>query len=306
MYKPNASTCFHFTRKLLTLKSILTNGLRFSCSFEKIPDYASVEMFYWGTELSERNYNKNISGMIMPMICFCDIPLSRCKYHTKKYGNFGLGISKSFLCEMYKDSFNPVFYLNGERINYSFGLIPDEISFLFNDLKMNSAKAELIKDLKINYFSQESDLYYFFLLQLALCKPYEENDVNGRYCFYDEREWRMFCMPIQISSNTEKYKIEKEWIKKYFEIREISPDKTELMVRNTKLWDNEFSHLRILPKNWNVISHIIVKNERQRLELYYFIQEATHLLGYDIDRDDKRKAHLITKIKTMEEITSDF
>lgn len=306
MDKPNASSCFHFTKKFTTLKSILTDGLRFSCSFEKIPDFALMEMFYWGIDLSERDYNINLSGMIMPMICFCDIPLSRCKYHTKKYGQFGLGISKSFLCEMYGDSFNPVFYLRGERINYSFGLIPNEISFIFNDLKRKSEIAELIDDLKVSYFSHDSDLYYFFLLQLALCKPYDETDINGYYCFYDEREWRMFCLPKRISSDLDKYRIEKNWVKRYFEIREITPDRKELKARNTELWKNEFSYLRIPPEAWNAISHIVVKDEQQRLELYSFIKSATHLLGYEVSKNNKNKAVLITKIKTMKEINEDF
>lgn len=84
----SSTTLFHFTRSYDVLVKILREGLQ--------PRYC-VE-YGWG--------NKDL---IIPMICTCDIPLSEIGIHRKKYGEYGIGLKKSFAK---KKGFTPVFYLS--------------------------------------------------------------------------------------------------------------------------------------------------------------------------------------------------
>lgn len=45
-----------------------------------------------------------------PMVCFCDIPLSRINEHTTFYGSYGIGLSKEWGL---KNNLSPVSYCNG-------------------------------------------------------------------------------------------------------------------------------------------------------------------------------------------------
>lgn len=86
----SADTFFHFTDKISKVKGILKNGFRASYCYEEIPF--------------------NISGghLAIPMVCFCDLPLSLTKNHIQKYGGFGIGMKKSWGLEMEMSSINYV------------------------------------------------------------------------------------------------------------------------------------------------------------------------------------------------------
>ncbi len=43
----------------------------------------------------------------IPMVCFCDLPLSQIRKHTKTYGEYALGLSKEWAI---KKQINPVLY----------------------------------------------------------------------------------------------------------------------------------------------------------------------------------------------------
>ena len=71
----NTGTLFHFTKDLNTLKKILKEGFRVTYCKE-----------YFGD-----------SFMGIPMVSFCDIPLSRTDQHTKDYGKYVIGLDKEML-----------------------------------------------------------------------------------------------------------------------------------------------------------------------------------------------------------------
>ncbi|MBC3272175.1 hypothetical protein HU765_19715 [Pseudomonas sp. SWRI81] len=77
--KPKSDNLFHFTKNIEFLKSILTNGL--------LPRYC-LEDSRW-LEV-DRNF------IAYPMICFCDIPISRISEHTNFYGQYGIGLTKKW------------------------------------------------------------------------------------------------------------------------------------------------------------------------------------------------------------------
>jgi hypothetical protein len=105
-------------------------------------------------------------GYLAPMKCFCDIPLSKVKFHMERYGYFGVGLKKSFLR---KQGATPVIYVHANS------------SILKNIIKR--------KPMSMEYFSI-----------LPLLKRYDGDDYRfdlnnklsskKRIYFYDEQEWR--------------------------------------------------------------------------------------------------------------------
>lgn len=103
--KPKSHTLFHFTKNIDFVKNILTDGFW--------PRYC-LEDFSW--------YIHKIDYLAIPMVCFCDIPLSRINEHVGFYGEYGIGLTKEWAL---KNKLNPVSYLAnstnyGEAINNLF------------------------------------------------------------------------------------------------------------------------------------------------------------------------------------------
>ena len=90
--KPKSHTLFHFTSSLDNLTKILTSGFW--------PRYCS-EDFRW--------YNEALGYVAYPMVCFCDIPLTRITDHTMFYGRFGIGMKRDWAI---RAGLNPVMYLS--------------------------------------------------------------------------------------------------------------------------------------------------------------------------------------------------
>ncbi|WP_179400669.1 abortive infection system antitoxin AbiGi family protein [Burkholderia guangdongensis] len=91
MARPKSQTLFHFTPKLEYLKSILRNGFH--------PRYCLEDMSWSGQSLANA----------FPMVCFCDIPLGRVDQHVQQYGNYGIGMSRTWAV---RNRLNPVIYLS--------------------------------------------------------------------------------------------------------------------------------------------------------------------------------------------------
>lgn len=78
MAAPKATTLFHFTKSLKTLKSILLN-----CFY---PYYCREDMS-WRTRDPD-------SFIAFPLVSFCDIPIGRIAEHVAFYGEYGIGMSR--------------------------------------------------------------------------------------------------------------------------------------------------------------------------------------------------------------------
>ena len=115
----NASSLFHFTKELETLKKIISNGLRFSYAFESMPPQITANINYpTSSECVDRLY-KN-AGVAIPMISFCDIPITRATVHMEKYGNYMIGFDKAFMIDRYESIINPVLYVHSNNLNEAF------------------------------------------------------------------------------------------------------------------------------------------------------------------------------------------
>ena len=90
----SANTLFHFVSQRKFLKDILHGKL--------IPRYC-VEHF---------EINDYLKGdVVIPMKCFCDIPLSQIYEHTNTYGKFAIGITEEWA---QKEGITPVIYIHNQ------------------------------------------------------------------------------------------------------------------------------------------------------------------------------------------------
>ncbi|GGL61586.1 hypothetical protein GCM10009091_49110 [Pseudomonas brenneri] len=154
--QPRSESLFHFTKTMDVLQSILINGFW--------PRYC-IEDVQW------QNY-PDVDFVAFPMVCFCDIPISRISDHVKFYGKFGLGLTKEWAI---KNNLNPVFYFaKSNELHNSFQKIINLLEPLKEPEKTKRA----------------TDVRHI----LAHSKPIKGRMlVNGKHLnkdFYQESEWR--------------------------------------------------------------------------------------------------------------------
>lgn len=157
----SANTLFHFTKNKDTLISILKSNFR--------PSYC-CEKYYLG---------KGGTWQV-PMVCFCDIPLSQVQEHTSWYGEYAIGMTKEWAI---KNDINPILYINQEI--KLIDTIKENLNYLIEERDINRENKKHIQSIIDN-----------LLYQYAFIKPYEgeqyqqKADRRIHKRFYDEREWR--------------------------------------------------------------------------------------------------------------------
>ena len=173
----SANTLFHFTRDYGTLVKILQSKL-----FPRLC-------------LEEKIVSQLPMKLAIPMVCFCDIPLSQISNHASKYGHYAIGIRKDWAMQQ---GVTPVLYVHDNS------LIPQTI---FTEIRELSTKITTEKDKSLSKMMR-------YLDTICMMKPYsvinEQTGVEVRY--YDEREWRyvpprksddQFCYLIEEHYNKE-------------------------------------------------------------------------------------------------------
>lgn len=159
----SSNTLFHFTSKLEHLVSILTDEFRPRFCLETL------------TSLYADTGKLSRVDIAVPMVCFCDLPLSQTGTHLSIYGNYGIGLSKDW---GKRSGLTPVLYTYPESLlAQSFQSIVDRVNQVRVD---ENDQPEILDDIY--------DLSCFV-------KPYEgdfwrRGDVLRNVRFYDEREWR--------------------------------------------------------------------------------------------------------------------
>jgi hypothetical protein len=151
------SSLFHFTGSFENLIGILKNEFK--------PHYCPERIFY---------HKRIFTSYALPMVCFCDIPLSQIKTHIENYGHYGIGMSKEWA---EKKGLNPILYLkrNSKLSEKLISMRPD-----ISDLLKSSG---------------ERETYHSFLYLFRYLKNYEGSFLKGGMLtrtvnFYNEREWR--------------------------------------------------------------------------------------------------------------------
>ncbi|MFA4828498.1 MAG: abortive infection system antitoxin AbiGi family protein [Thermodesulfovibrionales bacterium] len=239
----SSNTVFHFTN-WGNLLSILKEGFYPRYSLENLPV----------------STDGNVK-LAIPMVSFCDIPLSQIKEHVKTYGSYGIGMTKKWAN---KAGLNPVLYLRGKSE------LNNKIQTVFVDgRKFNMALVEryqtelesMSKNPSEGLLSKEyltkmtkeiiSNMFSLFTL-ISYTKKYKgfSEKRKKKICFYDEREWRYVPDHKKLSD-----------IKCMFLSKEEFQDKHTLSEANSRI---ENTKLNIVMKD---INYIIVKNDSEILTM---------------------------------------
>lgn len=277
----NASSLLHFTNSMDDLKGILEKGFRFSYCCEKVSATINMnELHPEGANFFRPSPHIN-SHIAIPMICFCDIPLTRAKLHSDTYGKFIVGVDKDMAITVFGDNINPVMYRTSQTIGLA-----------LHDLSVIKATIDNV-DGCYNYKRSLNQL-------IGNTKPYN-GTVNGKdYCFYNEREWRIL-IPFDYSEDTKWYwnLSEEEFAVKKDEINKILHSSEYAYRGFTTDIDNEEDFMRF-------ITHIVVDTEANIPELVEFIlNEEQPLFGYP--KVSKRiRNFLVSRITSFERIEKDY
>ena len=202
----------------------------------------------------------------LPMVSFCDIPLSEIKNHIDTYGSYGIGLSKIWAK---KNGLNPVLYLEKQ-------------SNITRNLKAQLERIfELRKNNKIDKILENE-----FVNILSYCKNYERKLVRGKfdsesYRFYDEREWRYIACEDDLNGES-----------RIILGKIYSENKNKF---NKKI---ENCYLKF---NYNDISYIIVDSENEIPEILSLLTTT-----YEDKCTAKELKILSTKIITKDQIYNDF
>lgn len=245
----SSNSIIHYTNKLDNLTGILKNsGFRLKYCSEKLI------------------LNNTPTPLAIPMVCFCDIPLSEVKNHMNSYGSYGIGFYKSWA----KDKrLNPVLYFEGKSETSK---------------HLEAVIKKLAQDGRDNKMDKEMATTIIRFIQF--CKNYDgplktEKIDNENYVFYDEREWRYV-------PNEESLK----GAKGILNIKDYNNDKKSY---NEKLKD--------IYLNFTVedISYIIVNKDDEIPEVLEFINN-----NFQDSCTAKQLKILGTKILTKNQIYQDF
>ena len=244
----SANTLIHFTKNKENLKGILSDNFKvFNCR-EDVSLTGVVATYH------------------VPMVSFCDIPLSEIKEHISKYGTYGLGMTKEWGM---RNGLNPVLYI-----------APN--STLSESYRCALTHFYAKKDAKVD--GQEEALKA--LLDIArYLKNYEGSltrlsEVIPNYRFSDEREWR-FVPPY--SEKCDMLLVDKE----------ITPE-------SKKISDEKLQNLR-LNFEPNDIKYIIINDDS---EIKEFIDLLRDVKGRQYSMHDIER--LTTRILTTEQIKEDI
>lgn len=223
MSNPRSNSLFHFTKNKEFLFDILKNGFWPRYCLENIP---------WSNG-GEKEF------LAFPMVCFCDIPLSRISEHITFYGSYGLGLSKVFSSI---NRMNPVLYFSQGS-----GLV-HAVNDLFNTigkLDEQDLKKALIHS---RYIISNSKPTIGKIL------------VNGKTEFkefYQESEWRYVPSNQNICP---------------FLLKDSFYDSERLNKENERT--KKYSSLRISPRE---ISYLIVPNDLEISGIINFMEsELSH------------------------------
>lgn len=217
--RPKSHTLFHFTKSRDVLKSVLKNGFW--------PRYCLEDIQWMLVE--------DYPYIAYPMVCFCDIPLSRIGEHVGFYGEFGLGLTKEWA---QTNGLNPVMYVSSSNnVSGAFVELNDHANNIEDSEKTESAKVTM------RYL-------YSHTKPLEGTMVVESTPVNKE--FYQESEWR--------------YVPKNEGITEYLTKSQFD-NMDELDTSNNKTREN--CMLRFTPKD---IKYIFVKSDSDIPDIINFIQ----------------------------------
>lgn len=250
----SSNTIIHFTSKKEFLKGILSENFRLKYCKETIQ---------WT--------NKDKFTLHVPMISFCDIPLSQIKNHISNYGHYGIGLSREWAI---RNKLNPVLYVEPDsHLSASYRKV---LSF-FGTTALTLP--ETVKGDTREAIKQALDVARYI-------KNYEgpltrRGKTIEKYRYSDEREWRYvpeYSSPCKI----------------LYTVKEFSKEGTKEEAAE------KISDMR-LEFEPNDVKYIIIKNDT---EISEFVEHLRRAKGKTYSHDDIER--LTTRLLTSEQIHNDI
>lgn len=157
----SSNSLIHFTKNSESLKGILNEGFKVKYCLENLVT-------------SEGNLNYSI-----PMVSFCDIPLSSIKDHIIKYGGYGIGLTQEW---GKAQKMNPVLYIDNNS----------SLAAGFYKAYMSMFTARKISEITENEGNLANVVRYMKNYEGELNRA---ENVTANYRFADEKEWRFVPDP---------------------------------------------------------------------------------------------------------------
>lgn len=288
MSKPSSASLFHYTKQANGLFGIIEHGFRYSYCFEQFDEtvarFINRPVVQMARPISscEQKY-----GIAIPMICFCDIPISRADSHRTNYGDYCIGINKEVVRSQ-MPNINPVLYQSSSWIMHALKTLvesiprQEQIDDYFKQTKSITQGKNTVDGASEIIKAQSSGilprLNFDAIPAIKLLLSLVKTDISK----YDEREWRVF----------------------WEENIDIVFGLTEELFNQKKSDYNKKICDRYATFDSNIISHIIVPTENCVWCVIDKIKSSSTILGKTATNDEKEL--LITKITTFERIENDF
>jgi hypothetical protein len=269
----SSNTLFHFTSKIENVINILEEEFR--------PHFCLEDLNIITPDIGPREELESA----IPMVCFCDIPLSQARIHMETYGKYGIGLSKEWgklnkIC--------PMLYVH-ENSAIPFGvrkMLENGIDFFLMDNVHIDMPLTNIENIAKIVSGLERIVSGLDRIE-SFIKPYEGRLWrDGKYIpskirFYDEREWRFVPeLPEDFSSSR---LTKAEFL-----------DEKKKKSANEKLREN--CVLKFEPLD---IKYIIVQKENEIIDI---IKKIEGIEKYD----DNQKRLLCSRVISSEQILEDF
>ena len=270
------SSLFHFTKNPAVLIKILETGL--------IPNFCREDLSYF-----DRTVNIGV-----PMISFCDIPLTRATMFKVRYGEYAIGLSKEWAL---KKQINPILYVNDERILLSMGFLRAYYRSLDDEVKARGGSDTSIPvDLQshgalegLKAFINRNNAKDAVYSLMGYMKRYISKGPDGKeQSNYIENEWRYVATGEGIDW---------KWSAEEYEKWRGKGDKPE---------PSEALKAQKLTFNVDDITHIIVKTESEVHHFVDAILSKKFIGGNEKPLNDDERKLLLTKIISQEKIEKDF
>jgi hypothetical protein len=250
----SSASLFHFTKTFDALRSIVQErGFR--------PHYARENLEMFGLP----------KCLGVPMVSFCDMPLSQAEKHSKVYGCYALGLHKEW---GKKKNISPIHYI------YPDSICAKVIVEIYKALpeKTTLHQCHCLK------FNPQTALFFY-------AKPYDglSSKTEREVTFYDEREWRYVPFADNtIGNQSIPTEVQPMLAEDDYAKPEVFAEKTNILHQHYKL-----------TFHGNDIKYIIVSKEEeipQIVDEVYKMPQCSEI--------DKKK--LITRIISMKQIQEDF
>lgn len=276
------TSLFRFSRDFESLQRVLKNGI--------YPNYCEEDL----------SYDDNNFVIGIPMISFCDIPITLLDEHTSRYGVYGIGLSKKWGIQ---NGITPIMYIANDAVLRSahYRIKNDfEVGKIVNskEFKAQMLQDTVLKGFPLDMYAQklEAQLEHDINIYIVgYMKKYEGIYKGKPINNYVENEWR-FIVPD--SKDTKWMWSRQEYEKWRF------PDNKSKDIPKPKPTNSLINYkLTFSP---NDVKYILVKNSEFKKRTIDFIKTLKTFGDKDYNLKEEEMLDLTTKIITLDQVKEDF